>query len=71
MASTEEKTFFETFFKLMIMEEHAAQMKYKMAMERASSPEMKKILERFASEEQFHAQILESELLKLEKASEK
>ena len=67
MATVEEKTFFETFFKLMIMEEHSAQMKYKMAMERATSPEVKKLLARFAGEEEVHAQLLESELMKLEK----
>ena len=62
------KTSWETFFKMMIMEEHSAQKKYEMAMELASdSPELKKIFLRFAQEETLHAQILESELMKLEK----
>mgnify|MGYP001282413055 CR=1 FL=1 len=62
------KTSWETFFKMMIMEEHGAQKKYEMAMELAAdSPELKKIFARFAGEEQIHAQLLESELMKLEK----
>lgn len=62
-----EKTTWETFFKMMIMEEHGATKKYEMAEELADSPELKKIFARLASEETFHAQILEGELLKLEK----
>ena len=62
------KTSWETFFKTMIMDEHAAQKKYEMAVELASDlPALKKIFERFAAEEQIHAQLLESELMKLEK----
>ena len=62
------KTSWETFFKMMIMEEHSAQKKYEMAMELAAdSPELEKIFLRFAQEESLHAQILESELMKLEK----
>ncbi|MBI5302975.1 MAG: hypothetical protein HY868_12630 [Chloroflexi bacterium] len=61
------KTSWETFFKMMIMEEHGAQKKYEMAMNLADTPELKKVFERFMQEEMFHAQILEGELLKLEK----
>lgn len=62
------KTSWETFFKMMIMEEHGAQKKYEMAMELAADqPALKKLFARFAAEEQIHAQLLESELMKLEK----
>ncbi len=61
------KTSWETFFKMMILEEHGAQKKYEMAEGLADSPELKKIFAKLASEETFHAQILEGELLKLEK----
>ncbi len=57
----------EMFFKMMIAEEHSAQKKYEMAMQNAGTPELKKVFERFMQEEMFHAQILEGELLKLEK----
>ena len=63
----EEKTSWEMFFNMMIMEEHGAEKKYEMAMRLAESAELKKIFARFAQEEQVHAQILESELMKLEK----
>ena len=63
----DEKTSWQTFFEMMIMEEHGAQKKYEMAQELAESPALKKIFARFAAEEQVHAQLLESELMKLEK----
>ena len=63
----DEKTSWETFFKMMIMEEHGAQKKYEMAVDLADSPELKKLFARFAAEEQIHGQLLESELMKLEK----
>ncbi len=62
-----EKTSWETFFKMMMMEEHGAQKKYELMRDLATSPELKKIFQRFADEEGVHAQILESELMKLEK----
>ncbi len=63
----DEKTALETFFNMMIMEEHGAQKKYEMMQAFATSPQLKKLLARFAGEEQVHAQLLESELMKLEK----
>ncbi len=63
----EEKAVLETFFNMMIMEEHGAQKKYELMQAFASSPELKKLLARFAAEEQVHGQLLESELMKLEK----
>ncbi len=63
----DEKTSWETFFKMMIMEEHVAQKKYQMAEDLAVSPELKKVFQKLAAEEAFHAQVLEGELLKLEK----
>ncbi|MEW5719585.1 MAG: ferritin family protein [Chloroflexota bacterium] len=62
------KTSWETFFKMMIMEEHGAQKKYEMAMNLAAdNPQLKKVFERFMQEEGVHAQLLEAELMKLEK----
>lgn len=63
----DEKAQWEMFFNMMIMEEHGAEKKYKMAEELAVSPELKKVFAKLAAEEQFHAQMLESELYKLEK----
>ncbi len=61
------KTSWETFFKMMIADEHGAQMKYEMARDLADNPQLKKIFERFMQEEGVHAQLLEAELMKLEK----
>jgi rubrerythrin len=61
------KTSWETFFQMMIMEEHGAQKKYELMTQLADSPELKKLFARFAAEEQIHGQLLESELMKLEK----
>ncbi len=60
-------TSWETFFQMMILEEHGAQKKYEMMAQLANSPELKKLFTRFAQEETMHAQLLESELMKLEK----
>ncbi len=62
-----EKTSWDVFFKMMIEDENGAQKKYKMAQELAVSPELKKVFQKLAAEEAFHAEILEGELLKLEK----
>lgn len=61
------KTSWETLFKMMIIEEHGAQKKYEMAGDLAESPDLKKVFAKLAGEEAFHAQILEGELMKLEK----
>ncbi|MBM3128242.1 MAG: hypothetical protein FJ009_06330 [Chloroflexi bacterium] len=62
------KTSWETFFKMMIMEEHGAKKKYEMAMNLAAdNPQLQKVFERFMQEEAVHAQLLEAELMKLEK----
>jgi rubrerythrin len=63
----DEKMTWETFFKMMIMEEHGAQKKYEMAGDLAESPELKKVFAKLAGEEAFHAQLLEGELYKLDK----
>jgi rubrerythrin len=63
----EEQVALETFFNMMITEEHSAQKKYELMQEFTSSPELKKLLARIAAEEQMHGQLLESELMKLEK----
>jgi rubrerythrin len=61
------KTSWETFFKIMIADEHSAMKKYAMARDLAEEPQLKKIFERFMQEEGVHAQLLEAELMKLEK----
>jgi rubrerythrin len=63
----DEKTSWETFFRMMIVEEHGAQKKYEMMQGLAESAELKKLFARFAAEEEIHAQLLESELMKWEK----
>lgn len=62
-----ESTNWETFFKMMIIEEQGAEKKYTMAQDLAVSAELKKVFAKLAAEERFHAELLESELLKLEK----
>lgn len=49
----------ETFFKAMIAEEHAAYKKYAAAAQEATDPKLKKILEQFQYEESVHADMLE------------
>ena len=55
----------EMFFQMMIAEENAAHDKYKLAMENAESPELKKVMERLMNEEQIHAEVLEGEYERL------
>jgi rubrerythrin len=57
----------EMFFQMMIAEEKAAHDKYKLAMETAESPELKKVMERLMNEEAVHAQVLEGEYERLTK----
>jgi rubrerythrin len=57
----------EMFFQMMIGEEKAAFEKYRMAMESAESPELKKVFERMMNEEGVHAEILEGEYERLAK----
>jgi len=55
----------EMFFQMMIAEENAAHDKYKLAMENAESPELKKIMERLMNEEAVHAEVLRGEYERL------
>jgi len=57
----------EMFFKMMVAEEKAAHDKYKLAMENAESPELKKVFERLMNEEAIHAEVLEGEYERLVK----
>ncbi len=57
----------EMFFQMMIAEEKAAHDKYKLAMETAESPELKKVMERLMNEEGVHAEVLEGEYERLAK----
>ena len=57
----------ETFFQMMVAEEKAAHDKYKLAMENAESPALKKVFERLMNEEAIHAEVLEGEYERLVK----
>jgi rubrerythrin len=57
----------EMFFQMMIAEEKAAHDKYKLAMETAESPALKKVMERLMNEEGIHAEVLEGEYERLVK----
>jgi rubrerythrin len=57
----------EMFFQMMAAEENAAHDKYKLAMENAESPELKKVFERLMNEEAIHAEVLEGEYERLVK----
>jgi rubrerythrin len=57
----------EMFFQIMITEENAAHDKYKLAMESAESPELKRVFERLMHEEAIHAEVLEGEYERLTK----
>ncbi len=59
------------FFRMMVAEEKAAYDKYKMAMEAADSPQLKKVFERLMNEEAIHAEILEGEYQKLTRKLER
>jgi rubrerythrin len=58
----------EMFFQMMIVEEKAAEEKYRLAMETTDSPELAKVFERLKDEEAFHAEMLEGEYEKLKGA---
>jgi rubrerythrin len=51
----------DSFFKAMIAEEHAAYNKYAAASEQTTDPALKKLLEQFQYEESVHADILEQQ----------
>jgi rubrerythrin len=57
----------EMFFQMMVAEEKAAHDKYKLAMENAESPQLKKVFERLMNEEAIHAEVLEGEYERLVK----
>ncbi len=58
----------EMFFQMMVAEEKAAHDKYKLAMENAESPQLKKVFERLMNEEAIHAEVLEGEYERFKKA---
>lgn len=57
----------EMFFQMMMTEENAARDKYRLAMENAESPELKKVMERLMNEEAVHAEVLRGEYERLTK----
>lgn len=56
------------FLKVMAIEEKAARDKYRLAANLADDPAIKAVFERLRDEEAFHADFLEGEYEKLEKA---
>ncbi len=57
-----------SFLKVMIIEERAASDKYQLAVDLADDPAIRAIFERLRDEEAFHADFLEGEYERLEKA---
>jgi len=56
------------FLKVMIIEERAARDKYQLAVDLADDPAIRAVFERLRDEEAFHADFLEGEYARLEKA---
>ena len=56
------------FLKVMIIEERAASDKYQLAVDLADDPAIRAVFERLRDEETFHADFLEGEYARLEKA---
>ena len=56
------------FLKVMAIEERAARDKYQLAFDLADDPATRAVFERLRDEEAFHADFLEGEYAKLEKA---
>jgi len=56
------------FLKMMVIEERAARDKYQLAADLADDPAIKAVFERLRDEEDFHADFLQGEYEKLEKA---
>jgi rubrerythrin len=56
------------FLKVMAIEEKAARDKYQLAANLADDPNIKAVFERLRDEEAFHADFLEGEYARLEKA---
>jgi len=57
----------DSFFKAMIAEEHAAYNKYAAAAKQTIDPKLKELLEQFQYEESVHADVLEREYEKWRK----
>jgi rubrerythrin len=56
-----------TFLQVMIEDEKAAMEKYKIAVGKADSGELKSVLEKLMKEEAFHIDFLEQEISRLQK----
>lgn len=55
----------DTFLKVMLEDEKAAIEKYRLAMAKADSDQLRSVLERLMHEEEFHADFLEQEIRRL------
>ena len=55
-----------TFLEVMVEDEKAAMTKYRIAMERAGSEELRAVLEKLMNEEEFHIDFLEQEIRRLQ-----
>ena len=56
----------ETFLQVMIEDEKAAISKYRMALEKAESKQLKSVLEKLMHEEEFHIDFLEQEIRRIQ-----
>jgi len=61
----EERMDWVTFLRVMIEDERAAIEKYRLAISRADSDQLRSVLERLLHEEEFHADFLEQEIRRL------
>ncbi len=59
------------FLKIMAIEERAAQEKYQVALDAATDPKIRAMLEKLRDEEEFHAIILEGEATRIQQALNK
>jgi rubrerythrin len=56
----------QTFLRVMIEDERAAINKYRVAVEKADSEQLRSVLERLLHEEEFHVDFLEQEIRRLQ-----
>jgi rubrerythrin len=56
----------QTFLRVMVEDEKSAINKYRVAVDKADSEELKSVLERLLHEEEFHVDFLEQEIRRLE-----
>ena len=58
------------FLKVMAVEEHAAMARYNWAAQNTENPKLRAVFEKLRDEEEFHAEFLDAERVKLEELLE-